>query len=416
MAFGLLVPRSGWATPVVLYGPGVDGAQATALAKDLLRVTDFKVEGPLYEFLGANGDAAVVVGAPATDCADPGVRRRSLKGELLRVRQAMLDMSYDAAMRDIDEIATRLPCLASDAGRDELYELFFSRGVAGFFERDEAGARAAFRQAAAIEPGREWPSHYPPTPQPLFLEALRELLAQPPAPLVSEVDGVPMLDGLPDDGSPRLLAGHHLLYVASSHSGLWVNVPPLDQLPAQGLLLTTAVQLANGLMRGEERYAPWLQSRMTERGWDDVVVVSEGWAVRFTDGTFQVLRADAKDLRAARRRSTVRRGPSPAAVTGFVAFAAGAGVGLGGLALHVSSFRQGLPKEGATMPPRAEYEALVDRNRAGVGMVAAGSATGVVGLVLAVVGIVLPPPIVAVTPWVTGDHQGVAFGLSGRLP
>ena len=241
-AFCLLAPLSARATPVVLYGPGVDGAQATALAKDLLNVTDFKVEGPLFEFIGAGGTAPIVVGAAAVYCPDPNLRQRALKGELLRVREAMREMSYEEAIRDLDDIASRLPCLASDAGRDEIYELFFSRGVAAFFEGDEGGARNAFRQAAAIDPAREWPSDYPPTPQPLFLEALRELLAQPPVALVSEVEGVPLLDGLPDDGTPRMLAGSHLLYVAASRTGLWVKVPPSDQLPPQGLLLTTAVQ------------------------------------------------------------------------------------------------------------------------------------------------------------------------------
>ena len=155
---------------------------------------------------------------------------------------------------------------------------------------------------------------------------------------------------------------------------------------------------------------------MTERGWDDVVVVSEEWAVRFTGGVFQVLKADAKDLRDAKRRSTVRRGPAPAGVAGVVALAAGAGIGLGGVALNVSSFRQGLPEVGEKLPARGVYEALVRRNKLGLGMAVAGGATGVVGLVVTLVGFLAPPPPVAVLPWFTSDGHSVAFGLSGRLP
>lgn len=151
----------------------------------------------------------MVIGTESVGCETPAPR--PLRGEMLQVRNAMLDMEYGNVRGIIDEIAGRIACYAGDAEPDDLYQLFFLQGLAAFFENDTNAARRAFVQAAALDPAREWPSEYPPTAQNVYLDALRDAVASAPAALVNEAPGPIRLNGAPDDGSPELLAGGHLL-------------------------------------------------------------------------------------------------------------------------------------------------------------------------------------------------------------
>ncbi len=398
------------AAPQVLYGPGVSEADAAAAVKGKLDEPAFA--GLIWDRLDVGGNKAVVVGAPAQRCAKEAPR--PLRGELLVVRTSMLDMEYGGALDAIDAIASRIACYAEDASAEDLYELYFLRGMAAFNEDKPAEARRSFGQAAALDPSRAWPSEYPPTAQTVYLDALRDAVAKPPAALVRELEGGVSLNGSADDGTPRLLVGGHLLWADSSRSGLWVSVPAAG-VPEQGIILTTAVKLMDGLLAGNNRYAPWLGALAAAEGWDEVALVSQDGVVVFRGGAFFGL--DGKPVKQIVEGAVVARPPpKPTTIAGLALLGVGAGTAAAGLGLNLASFNEGLPEVGQLLPDRTDYEDSVTQNRAGLGLIGVGAGVAVAGVVIAVVGSIEKTPQVAALPWLVADESQVVFGITGRLP
>ena len=251
--------------------------------------------------------------------------------------------------------------------------------------------------------------------------------ASPPATLVVELDGEVMHNGTPADGSPRMLAGGHLLWMPATETGMWVTVPPREQLPELGVLITSAGQLREGLMSGNDRYAPWLKAVAEAEGWDDLVLVSPEGAVRYKDDTFTALGATGKRLAAkARRRARESKKLGTLPIAGLIVVGVGAGTTAAGLGLNLSAYRSGLPKVGDILPERSVYESKVQQNKAGLGMAIAGGATVATGaiitiiggriLIITIIGVSIPGGGLAALPWFSADGETVAFGISGRLP
>ena len=405
---GLTAPAQ--AATQVLSAPGINEADALAAVKG--KVAEPAYAGLVWDFIDVGGSKAVVVGAPAQRCAKPAPR--PLRGELLVVRTSMLDMEYGGALEAIDQITARIACYAEDATPDDLYELYFLRGMAAFNEDQAAEARRSFGQAAALDPSRPWPTEYPPTAQTVYLDALRDAVAQPPAALVREVEGGVSLNGSADDGTPRLLIGGHLLWAETSRTGLWVQVPGAG-VPEQGVLLTTAVTLISGLLAGNNRYAPWLAAGAAAEGWDEVALVSDDGVVVLRGGAFFGL--DGKPIRiVAEGEVTARPPPKPTTLAGVVLVGVGAGTAAAGLGLNLASYDDALPQVGEVLPPRRVYEGSMTENRAGIGLLAAGAGVAVAGIVVAIVGSIQKPPQVGAVPWLVADESKVAVGITGRLP
>jgi len=405
------------ASTFVVYAPGLDATTAAATAQAEIGSGDIRVAGPIADWIGVADDIPVVVGATSVLRCEEEPRKRPLKGYLIGIENAMADMSYRDAIRDIDSVIGKLPCLAEMATVDDIYTLFFLQGVAKFFEADKPGAEAAFARAAAIAPGREWPDDWPPTPQPSYLEALRKVNASPPADLVVELDGTVLHNGVASDGSPRMLAGGHLLWFPATESGMFIEVPAREALPDQGVLVTTAGQLRTGLMAGESKFAPWLETVAVAEGWDDIVLVSTVGAVRYQNGEFTALGMTSKKLAAkARRQAKESKKLGTMPIVGLAVLGVGAAVTGGGLALNLSAYQSGIPKIGETLAPREEYEAKVLQNKLGMGLIIGGGATVAAGAIVTIIGLSIPDEPLAVTPWFVSDGETVAFGISGRLP
>ena len=416
IALLLALPSGAQAGVVVLHGPDVDAAQASILAKDQLGTGDLRVAGPLSEWIGVEGGAPVVVGLTTRTCIEPKQDPRGLAGSLLPLREQMMEMSYSSAILRAMLLVDRLPCLARDAQPDDLYELLFTRGIAHFFDGEEAEARSAFAAAAAIDPSREWPRKFPPSPKDTYLDALREVVSEPPALLRSELPGQLFLDGAPVDDTPRLHKGGHLIYDAESDTALWVDVASPAALPPDGLLVTTADLLRDGLITGDVRYLPWLARLAEEEGWTEVALVSASWTILYKDGVLQTLKADQRALR--RAAADLKRSKGPRPLTGVGVVLAGSGLALAGIGsgLNLDAYQRGIPQVGEPLLPQAEYEPLNTQNQAGLGMAVAGGATAITGVVVALVGLALPPTTVALAPWIVSDGATVAFGIGGSLP
>jgi hypothetical protein len=331
------------------------------------------------------------------------------------MREQMMEMSYDSAILRGKLLIDRLACLADGATQDDLYELPFTLGVAHFFAGDRAAALEAFAAAAALDPSRGWPRRYPPAPKDTYLDALRQVVSEPPAKVVSEVPGELLLDGLPAEGKPRLNKGGHLLWAEETKTSLWVDIQSPGELP-DGLLVTTAARLQAGLLTGDERYAPWLIALAAEQGWTEVALVSATWTILLKDGKLETVKADVRALRRAEAEFKRSKGPRPMTYVGVIL--GGVGLGLAGIGtgLNVDSYQRGIPKVGEPLLSQADYEPLHAQNQAGLGVAVGGGATAVTGVVVALVGLALPAQKVAMAPWMSSDGDTLTFGIGGTLP
>lgn len=414
LAATIILVTDAVAGPVVLYGPGLDSSQAGVIAKQRLKTGDFQVGGSLAEKVGVKGATAVAVGAPYATCSRPA--KRPLRGEFLRVDQQMSEMEYSSVRQTIKAIVDKIACYGADASRDDLFTLFFTQGMAAFYDDDKAAAQTAFGQATAIDPSRPWPEQYPPTAKPLYDEALRIMTASPPSRVVSSVPGDVNVDGDKDFGKPRLYPGGHLVFVPGSTTSMWVTIPRAPAMPEDGLLVTTAAELLLGLLGGNDKYGPWLSDLAEKEGWTEIALVSNEDVVIFKEGSFFTT-SGGKITRERVTAASMREGnaPAPATIAGIILIGVGAGAGAAGLGLNVNSFSDGLPKVGSTLLPRTDYDRLKTQNSAGLALTVTGAGVAVAGIVVAIVGASTPSKIAAL-PWMSGDASSFSFGVAGRLP
>ncbi len=394
------VPGPAQAAPLVVYGPGLDAADAAVAAKEILGTGDFRVHGSLADLVGP-ADAPVVVGAQQAACA---AKAEPLDRVLTQARLQVLELEYASALAALSGAVQRLPCGAEGATRDHLFELFFLQGYMHFNEGDQDAARAAFGHAAAIDRTRDWPKEYPPTAKTVYLEGLKAAVGGDPAPLRVEVDGL-SVDGTAVDPAapPALVEGGHLL--ALGDHALWVTVGPRSARPASGLVLTDGAKLAEGIGAGRAAYAPWVTAACARLGADGLLVVATDGAWTFRDGAFS---------RPATPDSDASASPGPALPGAVLAGTGGALLGVG-LAVHFQAYKEAEPDANGGVPvPEADYPGVLARNRAGFGLAVAGGALVGTGIVVIVVSKLTGSPVAA-GPWVAPSPQGVGFGFTGRF-
>lgn len=409
-------PTGARAGIVVLHGPDVDAAQASILAKDQLGTGDLRVAGPLSEWIGVAPEAAVVVGARVTACKEDGQDKRGLGGSMVPLRDQMMEMSYDSAILRSRLLVDRLPCLAEGATTDDLYELLFTRAIAHFFAGEEAAAQHGFAAAAAIDPARDWPKRYPPKPKSLYLDALRDVVAEPPAPVLNEITSGALLDGAPITPNTRLHKGGHLLWVEESGTALWLELDSPAALGDEGLLVTTAANLQDGLLTGDSRYKRWLVDLAEAQGWTEVALVSEGWTILLKDGELEIVKADVRALRRAEAELRRSKGIHPMTAVGIALAGGGVAVAGVGTGVNMSTYRDGIPQVGEPLLGRTDYEALQGQNQAGMGLAIGGGAAALTGVVVSLVGLAMPAPKVVAMPYLQHDGETTTFGLAGRFP
>jgi hypothetical protein len=408
-AVALISPHA-TAGPAVLFGPGLDASRAAAIAEASLGSSDFTVVGPLASRIGLDDTTAVAIGAPYVTCAEPA--ERALKGEFLRVDEQMTDMEYRAVRQTIEEIVRRIACYGADASRDDLFTLFFTQGMAAFYEGDTAEAQTAFSRATAIDPSRPWPKDYSATAKPLYDEALRIMTASPPGRVNELVPGDVNVDGGRDYGNPRLYPGGHLVFVPSSTTSMWVTIPRMPALSSDGLIIATAADLQAGLLAGDDRYGPWLSEVAQAEGWTQIALVSADKVVVFRGGSFFT----PGGVKIERTTSLRADPPAPAAIAGLVLAGVGAGVAGAGLGLNIRSYNDGIPELGGLLIPVADYDANKRQNTAGLALVFVGAGVAVAGIVVTAIGLAAPKAKLAAVPWIRADQRSVGFGISGRLP
>ncbi len=419
----LIVAASMWAppasaAPVMVYGQGIDGPTAASRVTEFLGASTFVNGGSLDELVKLDDAEVLLLGVEVETCRTPDKRFNSLTSELVGIRELLDQMDYTPIFTKASLARKKLPCIAAGASTQDVYDLFFYGGLAAGFNGDEEAAREWFAAAAAVAPSKEWPTRYPPKLRPLYLEGLQKAIRTPPANLDRDLEGDIIIDGTSWTGGPVLFPGGHLIWVTSQKTGFWVDVPPIDELPDGGIVVTTAANLKDGLFRGDNRYAPWIQARAKEKGWDEVLFVGASSISRFKGGKLIPQDETVEGLAAAKAEAEAAdEGARGRVIAGLAMVGAGAGLAAAGLGLNISSFEQGLPSVGEALPERDVYEGHYQTNRVGFGLAIGGGVTAAVGLAVTAVSLAtMPKGGVAAAPFFATDGETVAFGISGRLP
>lgn len=392
----LAVVGSAFAAPGVVYGPGLDAADAAVRAKELLGSGDFKVLGSLAELTGPATEA-VVIGAAARTCTG---KAEPLDKVLFGAGNQVLELEYASALAALTAAVDALPCGAESATRDQLFRLFFLQGYMHFNENDVEAARAAFTRAAVIDRTKDWPREYPPTAESEYLKGLKAAVDADPARLSAEVETLAHNgESVSVAKPPALLVGDHLLTV--NGTPLWVSVAP----DAGPVTVTTAGRIAEGILASDAAYAGWLSEACARLGVPELLLLTETGAVLFRDGAFVDPTAGEPEAGG---------GGDLTPVGAVLAGTGGALLGVG-LGLHVSAYgAAGLTEDGGVQASEDEYPGLLARNRAGFGVAVAGGVVLGTGIVMVLVS-ELSGKSMAVVPFVAPGPDRAAFGLTGRF-
>jgi len=402
------------ATPV-LVGPGMDPDDALAEARRVLPGEDLVLGGALAETLNVADDDLVVISATAELCTEEATR--PLDAELVGLRSIVDDMDYGKAGDTVDALLTRLPCLAANSTSEQLFDVYLLGGIAAFYDSDPKRSSEYFARAAALDPSRPWPADYPPAPATAYLSAFKEVMASPPGNLRAKVSGDILLDGKKWEGEPRLYAGRHLIWVQGVRKGAVIDVAQRSALPNGEVVVTSGGALVSGLLQGDEHLEPRLYQLLREASWDRAVLASNEGVLVYEDRAFTVPAILADELAREARRSA---GPAPATIAGIGVLGAGVALGGAGLGMYFQSANEGRIRVGEPLKTREEYDALVARNRAGLGLAIAGAGTATAGIVMAIVGAADKAKKrrsgeLALAPWLVAGPNGAAIGVSGRL-
>ncbi len=402
---GLLLPGIALAGPTVIYGPGLDSAQAASRAKVELDTGDFAIAGALTALVGEPPESLALAGGAVSRCGneDSG----PIGGVVLSAGEEVVMMEYAAAAEQLDAAILNLPCGAVGATTDDLYSLLFLRGQSAFYAGDPETAHTAFSAAVVLDPKRPWDERLPPTMKDAYFAALQEVFDAEPLTLHVEAAGI-SVDGaqLSPGDKALLLPGRHI--VALGEEVVALQVPRREERFSG--LATTRGQLITGLTSGDSRYAPWLASVAAEQGWTEVVLVTEDALHRLEGEAFQGQRVQVT--------------LAPQSVAGMATTGAGLAVMGVGLALHLEAWDSAKPQrsDDGTLKVGVEagddYDALVQRNHAGLAMAIGGGAAAGVGVVLAISGAVQQRQglVADSAPWFTPlPEGGVALGIGGRF-
>jgi len=411
LSAGIFVSRPALAGDVVVLqgsagtAPEPSPTEVAATAQAELGDVAFAMGGRLADVLALESAPLWVLGASQENCTGEPVSSVAFDNLVRRASDSVDSLEFTAARAALATARAALPCLDGIVNPDTLYQVWFLEGLSAFHDGNQDEAKDAFSVATALDPTRQWSTDYAPAPQGVFLSALQEALSQQGRALGREeaVLGEVSVDGLPFDGGSPLLAGTHLVQLDDGEtiSGILLDLPAGDGWLA---LLSPAATEAR-VMRADPNSASFVAPRLSQSGWDDVVLVSELGVARFDvpNGRFggpprapqgkrtetrvteetPVVVAPPVDPVRAETESPARR-VQPGAVAGGVlavagGIAAGAGFMISGLA-----FTEGNKLLDSTRP-RSEYEAAYRQNVGGFAMGVAGAVAAGTGILVAVV-------------------------------
>lgn len=340
---------------------------------------------------------------PARICPQ-GQRRLTLPTMIQDAERAIAAWEFEGADQALSPLEDQLECLEEPLDGPTLGKASLLMGYARFERGDTAGARRAFKIAAAFHPAVEWDDRFPPDAGHIFDDAVEDALYAPEA-RVQVLDAYRVhpeirIDGGPFPGSGAVTAGIHRITVRRGESeeitmavtlqpGETVSLVPLEKLVAEFLDGDPASRSAGDALAAALEWtgvaAAYIGAPDRERVYRfeagsrtlrEVPGPPEGGAVAVVEQPQPIVVQPGPSVSPTTRVvDPIKRQQ----VAGAIVLGAGAGTVAAGLITHATAYSRGLEET-----DRAGYEWARDANVAGfvVGMVGIGvSVTGLVLLV-----------------------------------
>jgi len=335
--------------------------------------------------------------APARICP-AGKRTLSLQTMIQTAEQAIAGWEYEAADQALSPLLDDLECLGEPLDGPTLAKAALLLGYARFESGDEAGARVAFEIAAGFHPVVEWDERFPPDAGRIFEESVEAALYAEESRLqvldAYRVHPEIRIDGGPFPGDGAVTPGLHRITVRRGEDEEITLAVQLE--PGQTASLVPVADLIGAFLDGDAASESAAEALAAALDWTGAAEAYIG--APLLDRVYR-FRADSRVLHevpgppeggevAVVTQPSPPSSPAPTVhpavapikrqqVAGAIVLGVGAATTAAGLITHGTAYNSGLE---AT--DRVRYEWARDTN-------VAGFAVGMVGIGVAVTGLVL---------------------------
>jgi len=188
---------------LLIWGPssavGLDDVATAGLADRLPPKTPFP--GRVLRAADWLGAAKFRLGGSAVPipcAAPPADIGESDKTEIVALnemaRKQLDDLDFAGGLELYEEAMARLPCQLVFVDPTTAWETYFYAGVGAFYVEQRKKALEYFKQAATIDPTREWDSSFPPDPQSTYLKAVQDVIARPEGRVFGDTRGTQYIE------------------------------------------------------------------------------------------------------------------------------------------------------------------------------------------------------------------------------
>ena len=215
--------------------PRADQIVRDALFRLGIDAGDVDIEHGLEEMLGT---AAVGLFGPklTATCTGTDLTVEVFEDALTAAEEHVAFAEFSMAAEALRALRVQLPCLDETIEPERLHRLHLLEGVASWYVGERNAGHTAFERAVVLNESYRWAGEFGPRPQELHVQAMRAVLARPPATLALAWSGDNIrasLDGLPIEltegwGQIEVRAGEHLLLVQPVDGPAWRAVVELD--------------------------------------------------------------------------------------------------------------------------------------------------------------------------------------------
>ena len=215
--------------------PRADQLVRDALYRLGIDASDVDIEHGLEEMLG-NSSVGLFGLQLKNTCAGATLTADTFEEDLSGAEEHVAFAEFSLAHDDLRDLRSRLACLDEPVAPERLHRLHLLEGVASWYVGERNAAHTAFERALVINEMYSWGGEFGPRPQELHVQAMRAVLARPPAAIAIAWSGTNVrasLDGRPIEltdgwGQIEVRAGEHLLLVQSEEGTDWRAVVELD--------------------------------------------------------------------------------------------------------------------------------------------------------------------------------------------
>lgn len=361
-------------------------------------------------------------------CTEAPVGLPEVQAELEEIEGLIQLLEYGKAQNRLARLESRLCAVTSPLPPRLLSRVPYLHGVVSYYADNPDGARESFRRAAERDPELEWDINYPPDPQQLFLMGVGDALKSQRVTLdlsAGQRPGRLVVDGLETDEEEQTLelAGErHVLQFGGSEgtlNGVWLVSSHETKTQLVGLEAIRSKLTSIADMDVAQPYLDILTQAATRSGAAEVLVTHAGprhngvWWYRAADGKWQ----DITTVVSAGSRVPGQRNN----LAGTVMLTAGAGIAAGGTILNMTQANKARQVQATIGDSAGVYDLEIDNynrhksaSEVGIGILGAGAATMVMGVVLLARGQAVQGKAAQQTSWMIVPG-GTWLGIQGQF-